>query len=105
MIKSIKIYETKRIEKTIEIEYPYYFCFDNDCDSIDSKRYGKILEGGTVTEISVTHYYNSGNTTYKIEVSNFNYCESYFKLCHKSNEKAFNGIKKEFIDFLATEEY
>lgn len=63
----IVIQETKTVERTVNIEFPYYYKQDLCLDNCNSVIYGKITENGC-TSIQITREYDTDDMQYELEI-------------------------------------
>ena len=96
----IKIHETSKNEKIIDVEFPYYYKHILDLDYGDLVIYGKIEKDKCTTisekeigkdfeyEINVEHWDVANNATN---------LSAYFSDEHKSNETEFLSVKSRLL--------
>lgn len=92
----IEITTLKRVKKTIEVDFPYYYKHDLMSDYGDTVIYGKIMPGYEIT-IKEGKSYN-GKKTYEIEKDSQSDC--YFTKEYKSNKEEFESVKVRALAFL-----
>jgi hypothetical protein len=101
----IKIKVTQEIEKTIDVEFPYYFKYDLMLDEGNTVIYGEIGENLCV-EIQIgvrPEYGNRWTKSYELEVTkdSFTRWSCYFEDKHKSSKDEFLAAKKQMEEELS----
>lgn len=92
----IEITTTKRVKKTIDIEFPYYYKDDLMSDYGDTVIYGKIMTDYEITIKENESY--SGVKSYEIEKDSRSDC--YFTDEYKSSKEEFEAVKVRALAFL-----
>lgn len=93
----VEIIEYKKVTRTIDIEFPYYYEYDLYSDYGDSVIYGKIISKDREITIHETED-KYGKRKYEIEEDSMP--NSYFTEEHKSSKAAFENAKRRALDFL-----
>lgn len=84
----VEVMEEKRIKKTVEIDFPYYYEHDMLLDRDDCIMYGVYISPDLGYSITITVHGND-KEEYNIEID-FGICNSYLQERHKSTKEAFN---------------
>lgn len=90
----ITIYETRKIKKEIDIEFPYYFKWEFNT----TKLFGKIINEKECIEISDIRDDFYIETSYEIKITEPD--ESYYKIEDKSCEYEFEAAKERILKFI-----
>ena len=93
----ITVYETQRIKKEIDVEFPYYFSYEVDGCNIEY--FGKIINENECFKMSeIKNDYGDKLIAYSIEIGKPD--ESYYRFPDKSSEYVFNAAKERMLKFI-----